>query len=126
MNYIMVIDDSPTIRTSVQSVIGDMGYPIEQAENGVDALNILGQQNFDLVVTDILMPKMDGFTLTKEIRSSERSRNIPVVIVTSMESETDKMRGLEVGANAYLIKSSFDQKHLIETIETLLGQRGRE
>jgi two-component system chemotaxis sensor kinase CheA len=89
----------------------------------VDALNILGQQNFDLVVTDILMPKMDGFTLTKEIRSSERTRNIPVVIVTSMESETDKRRGLEVGANAYLIKSSFDQKHLIETIETLLGQR---
>jgi len=99
------------------------GYQVVTAENGLDALNKLGQHRFDLVVSDILMPKMDGFTLTREIRNNERTKNLPVVIVTSMESETDKRRGLEVGADAYLVKSSFDQKHLIETIEILLGQR---
>ncbi len=123
---ILVVEDQVVTRQMEKSILEAAGYRVVTAENGVDALNMLGQESFDLVVTDILMPKMDGFTLTKEIRSSERTRNIPVVIVTSMESETDKMRGLEVGANAYLIKSSFDQKHLIETIETLLGQRGRE
>jgi two-component system chemotaxis sensor kinase CheA len=86
----------------------------------------LGQQDFDLVLTDILMPKMDGFALTKKIRSNEKTKDLPVVVVTSMESEEDKRRGLEAGANAYLVKSSFDQKHLIEIIETLLGKKGRQ
>jgi CheY-like chemotaxis protein len=104
-----------------KSILEAAGYQVVTAENGLDALNKLGQHRFDLVVTDILMPKMDGFTLTREIRGNERTKNLPVVIVTSMESETDKRRGLEVGADAYLVKSSFDQKLLIEAIETLLG-----
>jgi two-component system chemotaxis sensor kinase CheA len=69
---------------------------------------------------------MDGFTLTRKIRSNEKTKDLPVVVVTSMESQEDKRRGLEAGANAYLIKSSFDQKHLIETIETLLGKGSKQ
>jgi two-component system chemotaxis sensor kinase CheA len=72
------------------------------------------------------MPKMDGFTLTREIRANQRTKDLPVVIVSSMESEEDKLRGLEVGASAYLIKSSFDQKHLIETIEALLVKKSSQ
>jgi CheY-like chemotaxis protein len=120
---ILVVEDQVVTRQMEKSILEAAGYQVATAENGLDALNKLGQHRFDLVVTDILMPKMDGFTLTREIRGNERTKNLPVVIVTSMESETDKRRGLEVGADAYLVKSSFDQKLLIEAIETLLGTR---
>jgi CheY-like chemotaxis protein len=120
---ILVVEDQVVTRQMEKSILEAAGYQVVTAENGLDALNKLGQHRFDLVVTDILMPKMDGFTLTREIRGNERTKNLPVVIVSSMESETDKRRGLEVGADAYLVKSSFDQKHLIEAIETLLGTR---
>jgi two-component system chemotaxis sensor kinase CheA len=118
---ILVVEDQVVTRQMEKSILEAAGYQVVTAENGMDALNRLGQQDFDLVLTDILMPKMDGFTLTKKIRSNEKTKDLPVVVVSSMESEEDKRRGLEAGANAYLVKSSFDQKHLIETIETLLA-----
>jgi two-component system chemotaxis sensor kinase CheA len=124
-HLILVVEDQVVTRQMEKSILEAAGYQVVTAENGVDALNKLGQQDFDLVVTDILMPKMDGFTLTREIRSDERTKDLPVVIVSSMESEEDKLRGLEVGASAYLIKSSFDQKHLMETIEALLGKKSK-
>jgi chemotaxis protein histidine kinase CheA len=120
---ILVVEDQVVTRQMERSILEAAGYEVVTAENGLDALNKLRQQEFDLVVTDIRVPKMDGFTLTEEIRASERTRTLPVVIVTSMERERDKRRGLEVGADAYLVKSSFDQRNLINTIETLLGQR---
>jgi two-component system chemotaxis sensor kinase CheA len=119
---ILVVEDQVFTRQMEKSILEAAGYQVVTAENGLDALNRLGQQDFDLVLTDVLMPKMDGFTLTRKIRSDEKTKSLPVVVMTSMESEEDKRRGLEAGANAYLIKSGFDQKHLIETIETLLGK----
>ena len=123
---ILVVEDQVFTRQMEKSILEAAGYRVVTAENGLDALNRLGQQDFDLVLTDILMPKMDGFALTRKIRSNKKTKSLPVVVMTSMESEEDKRRGLEAGANAYLIKSSFDQKHLIETIETLLGKKGRQ
>jgi len=119
---ILVVEDQVVTRQMEKSILEAAGYQVVTAENGLDALKKLGQQDFDLVLTDILMPKMDGFTLTRKIRTNKKTKDLPVVVVTSMESEEDKRRGLEAGANAYLVKSSFDQKHLIETIETLLGK----
>ncbi|UCG21673.1 MAG: response regulator [Deltaproteobacteria bacterium] len=123
---ILVVEDQVVTRQMEKSILEAAGYQVVTAENGMDALNRLGQQDFDLVLTDVLMPKMDGFTLTRKIRSNERTKDLPVVVVTSMESEEDKRRGLEAGANAYLVKSSFDQKNLIETIETLLGEGSKQ
>ena len=123
---ILVVEDQVVTRQMEKSILEAAGYQVVTAENGMDALNRLGQHDFDLVLTDILMPKMDGFTLTRKIRSNERTKDLPVVVVTSMESEEDKRRGLEAGANAYLVKSSFDQKNLIETIETLLGEGSKQ
>ncbi|MGD8502763.1 MAG: response regulator [Syntrophobacterales bacterium] len=120
---ILVVEDQVVTRQMEKSILEAAGFRVVTAENGLDALEKLRQQSFDLVVTDILMPKMDGFTLTKEIRDNERTKNLPVVVVTSMEREADKRRGLEVGADAYLVKSSFDQIHLIDIIENLLGKR---
>jgi two-component system chemotaxis sensor kinase CheA len=123
---ILVVEDQVVTRQMEKSILEAAGYQVVTAENGLEALNILGQQGFDLVISDILMPKMDGFTLTREIRANERTKDLPVVIVSSMESEEDKLRGLEVGASAYLVKSSFDQKHLIQTIEALLGKKSSQ
>ena len=123
---ILVVEDQVVTRQMEKSILEAAGYQVVTAENGLDALNRLGQQDFDLVLTDILMPKMDGFTLTRKIRTNKKTRDLPVVVVTSMESDEDKRRGLEAGANAYLIKSRFNQKNLIETIETLLGKEGRD
>jgi two-component system chemotaxis sensor kinase CheA len=123
---VLVVEDQVVTRQMEKSILEAAGYQVVTAENGLDALNRLGQQDFDLVLTDMLMPKMDGFTLTRKIRSNKKTKDLPVVVVTSMESEEDKRRGLEAGANAYLIKSNFDQKHLIETIENLLGKGSKQ
>jgi two-component system, chemotaxis family, sensor kinase CheA len=72
------------------------------------------------VITDVDMPHMNGFLLTEAIRGSKRFKNLPVILVTGQESEEDKVRGMEAGANAYLLKSAFDQKALLETIGQLL------
>ncbi|MFP3870769.1 MAG: response regulator, partial [Syntrophobacteria bacterium] len=120
---ILVVEDQVVTRQMEKSILEAAGYRVVTAENGLDALTKLQEQDIDLVITDIQMPKMDGFALTRKIRSFHRTKDVPVVVVTSMEREEDKRRGLEVGADAYLIKSAFDQKNLIDIIEGLLGQK---
>jgi two-component system chemotaxis sensor kinase CheA len=90
------------------------------AVDGSDAWHLLQDSGADLVVSDVEMPKMDGFSLTETIRGSKRFRSLPVVLVTALESDRDRARGLEAGADAYLPKSNFDQKALLETIRQLL------
>src|SRR3546814_11287676 len=75
---------------------------------------LIMEQEADLVVSDVEMPRMDGFELTETIRGSKRLRNLPVVLVTARETEEDKLRGLQAGADAYLLKSAFDQTSLIQ------------
>lgn len=123
---ILVVEDQVVTRQMEKSILEAAGYEVVTAEHGVDALDKLNRHEVDLVVTDIQMPKMDGFRLTEKIRSGERTRDLPVIVVTSMDREDDRRRGLEAGADAYLVKSSFDQENLIDTIEILLGQRGEE
>ena len=123
---ILVVDDQAMTRQMEQSILEAAGYQVITAENGADALDKLEQLSCDLVVTDLHMPKMDGFTLTKEIRDNEKIRDLPIVIVAPTERQEDKRRGLEAGADAYLVKSSFDQREMIETIQTLLGQEAHQ
>jgi two-component system chemotaxis sensor kinase CheA len=83
-------------------------------------MTTLKTADLDLVVADIQMPRMDGFDLTAKIRSDEKLSELPLVLVTSLESRENIERGVEVGANAYILKSSFDQSNLLETIERLI------
>jgi two-component system chemotaxis sensor kinase CheA len=117
---LLVVDDVVTTRSLVKSVLGAAGYDVLTAVDGADAWRVLQEQGADVVVTDIEMPRMDGFELTRRIRASERFRNLPVVLVTGLESQLDKQRGVQAGANAYLIKSTFDQRSLCEAIGRLL------
>ncbi|HVO83418.1 MAG TPA: hybrid sensor histidine kinase/response regulator [Syntrophobacteria bacterium] len=119
---ILVVEDQVVTRQMEKSILEAAGYRVVTAENGLDAIEKLQQHQVDLVVTDIHMPHMDGFLLTERIRGDQATAALPVVVVTSLGQEEDRLRGLRAGANAYLIKSSFDQRLLIDTIETLLGK----
>ena len=117
---LIVADDSVTTRTLEKSILEAAGYDVMTAADGLEAWRLLQQKGADLVVSDVQMPQMDGFDLTQTIRNSPRFRKIPVILVTGRESETDKARGLDVGADAYLLKSAFDQTALLETIRQIL------
>ena len=97
------------------------GYQTDVAISGEEALDKVRTEQFDLVVTDIQMPGIDGFELTRRLRTMERYQDVPVVIVSSLARDEDKRRAMEVGAQAYIVKGSFDQGSLLSAIEALIG-----
>ena len=117
---VLVVDDSLTTRALEKSILEAAGYDVVVAADGASGWQTLQEHGADLVVSDVDMPRMDGFALTEVVRGSPRFRGLPVVLVTARESESDKARGAAVGADAYLGKSAFDQKNLLETIAQLL------
>lgn len=117
---ILVVDDSITTRQMERNILEAVGYRVRVAVDGVEAWTALKSEEFDLVVSDVDMPRMDGFELTARIRADRKLAELPVVLVTALEAREDKERGVEVGANAYIIKSSFDQSNLLEIIRRLI------
>ncbi|MBI3982280.1 MAG: response regulator [Gemmatimonadetes bacterium] len=118
---VLVVDDSLTTRTLEQSILEAAGYDVLTAVDGSDGWRVLQEQGCDLVVADIEMPRMDGFALCEAIRGSTRFKELPVVLVTALETPEHRARGLEVAADAYIGKSSFDQQNLLDIIKQLLG-----
>jgi two-component system, chemotaxis family, sensor kinase CheA len=117
---ILVAEDSITARTLLKNILEAAGYWVATAVDGVDAFTQVRSSEFDLVVSDVDMPRMSGFELTAKIRSDQKLAELPVVLVTALESRGDRERGIDVGANAYIIKRSFDQSNLLEVIHRLL------
>lgn len=117
---LLVVDDSVTTRTLVKAMLDAEGYTVTAAADGLEAWQLLQDQGADLVVSDVEMPRMDGFGLAEAIRGSARFRDLPVILMTSRESEKDRLHGMEVGATAYLPKSAFDQSNLIDAIRQIL------
>ncbi len=117
---VLVVDDSPTTRTLGKSILETAGFEVTVAVDGRDALRILEERGADLVLSDVEMPRLDGFALTQAIRSSRTLAKLPVVLMTGLGGERDKARGLEVGADAYLVKSAFDKDQLLDVILQLL------
>lgn len=118
---ILVVDDSLNTREIEKDVLEAHGYRITLAEDGLDGLQKARDGEFDAILTDVEMPQMDGFTLTATLRQDERYRHVPIIIITSREKEEDKRRGIQVGADAYIVKGDFDQSNLVETLQALLG-----
>lgn len=118
---ILVVDDSFNTREIEKDVLEAWGYHVTLAENGRDGLAKALAEPFDAVLTDVEMPVMDGFALTARLRENEAYRYRPIIIITSREKEADRRRGIEVGADAYIVKGSFDQNNLVETLQALLG-----
>ena len=117
---ILVVDDSLTTRNLEKNILETAGYEVKVATDGVEALSVLRSDGCDLIVADVLMPEMDGLELTATLKSDPRFGEIPIILVTSLESREDKQRGMEAGADAYIIKSTFDQTSLLQTIEQLI------
>lgn len=118
---VLIVDDSISTREIEKSIVEAHGYQVVVAGDGIEALERAREKNFDVIVTDIEMPRLDGFSLTEKLREDDRYRHTPIIIVTSREREEDKRRGILVGANAYIVKGSFDQTTLIDTIESLIA-----
>ncbi len=117
---VLVVEDSITTRTLLKNILESAGYHVTTAVDGVDALTTLKTTEIDLIVTDIDMPRMDGFDLTTTIRADMKLADLPVVLVTALESREDRERGITVGASAYIVKSSFDQSNLLDVVRRLL------
>ncbi|MBU1276508.1 MAG: response regulator [Proteobacteria bacterium] len=118
---VLVVDDSITTRTLEKNILETAGYRVRVASDGEEAWALVQRHGFDIVVSDVDMPRLDGCGLTARIKGEERYHDIPVVLVTSLDSEEDKLRGLRSGADAYITKSEFDQGDLLGTIERLIG-----
>jgi two-component system, chemotaxis family, sensor kinase CheA len=120
---VLVVEDSLTIRELQRSILEAAGYRVQTARDGRDALtHIDGESGIDLVVTDVEMPEMTGIQLTEAIRAHATCSALPVVIVTSLGGADDRQRGIDAGADAYMVKRKFDQHDLLETVERLVGR----
>ena len=117
---ILVAEDSITARTLLRNILQTAGYQVTTAVDGADAFAQARAGDFDLIVSDVDMPKMSGFELTRKIRDDEKLGELPVVLVTALESSEDRERGVDAGANAYIVKSSFDQSNLLEVVRKLV------
>ena len=114
------MDDSLTIRELEKSILESEGYQVEVAVDGLDAIEVLTKSNFDLVISDVEMPRMNGFELCKNLRERTEFRELPFIFVTTLSKEEEKRKGIEAGAQAYIVKGSFDQTVLLRTIKQLI------
>jgi two-component system sensor histidine kinase and response regulator WspE len=119
---VLVADDSITVREVERQLLRRLGHDVEVAVDGVDAWNQLCGGRFDLLVTDVDMPRMNGIELVRMLRRDPRFTNLPVAIVSYKDRAEDRAAGLEAGANAYLTKGSFQDQTFARTIADLIGE----
>ncbi|MBI1376729.1 MAG: response regulator [Frankiales bacterium] len=119
---VLVVEDSIGVRELQRTILEAAGYEVVTAVDGLDGADRLQQEPVDLVLSDVEMPGMDGFTLTRTIRRTRGWENVPVVIMTSRGDDADKRAGLDAGADAYLLKSEFDQHALVDAVRRLVGR----
>lgn len=116
---ILLVDDSPTVREGARRILSEAGFEVVEAENGVDALARAGRETFDLVSTDVMMPRMDGYELVRHLRELPAYRRTPIVMVSSLGEKMDKVRGFDAGADDYVTKP-FDRETLLAAVRNNL------
>jgi len=118
---ILIVEDSSTTRALIRAVIDELGdFETVEASTGFEALKMLPQEEYDLIITDINMPDINGLELINFVRTNDRYRNIPIIIVSTERSEEDKKRGMALGATAYVTKP-FQSFELQEAIKKIIG-----
>lgn len=117
---VLVVDDSITTRTLEKNILETAGFEVQVAIDGAEAWSMLGENEFDVVISDVEMPNMTGLELTVRIKQSNQLRQLPVILLTSLSKPEQQEAGLRAGADAYLIKSRFDQSELLRTIQSVL------
>lgn len=118
--HILIADDSITTRTLEKNILENKNYRVTIAVDGKEAWELLQKEKFALLITDVVMPNMDGFALTKAIKKSSHLKKLPVIIVTSLGSDIEKKQGIEAGADAYIVKSAFESGTLLELVRQLI------
>jgi len=119
---ILLVDDSRVTREMERRLLEDAGFLVLTAGDGEEALRALGEHAFDCVVTDIEMPGMDGFRLTRELRALPKFANLPIVVVSTRDRPEDRLQGMQAGADAYLTKQSLNAGELVEQVRRLAGR----
>ena len=117
---ILVVEDSLTARLELQRLLSEAGYEVIASSDGEDAWTHLEQEDIQLVISDVQMPRLDGFGLTRRIRASSSHRDLPVVLVTSLASADDVAQGAAAGADEYLVKGSYSREALLQAVERLV------
>jgi two-component system, chemotaxis family, sensor histidine kinase and response regulator WspE len=120
--HVLVVEDSLTVRELERKLLEKRGYTVTVAVDGMDGWNALRSTHFDLVVTDIDMPRMDGIELVTLIKRDALLKNIPVMIVSYKDRDEDRRRGLDAGADYYLAKGSFHDEALLDAVHDLIGE----
>jgi two-component system chemotaxis sensor kinase CheA len=117
---ILLVEDSITTRVLLKNILELAGFDVITAVDGVEALLLLKSHNISLIVSDIDMPHMNGLELTQKIRKTKKYENLPIILLTGRESQEDYEKGLDSGANAYVLKSNFDSANILEVIRRLV------
>ncbi|MEL7509594.1 MAG: response regulator, partial [Cyanobacteria bacterium J06554_1] len=117
---ILLVEDSPPVRIQEKRLFEGAGYTVVTATNGLEGYNMLQTGGFDAVVSDVEMPLLDGFSLVSKIRQQQEYNELPIILVTTLDSEADRQRGADAGANAYILKGRFNQEALLDTLEKLI------
>jgi two-component system sensor histidine kinase and response regulator WspE len=119
---VLVVDDSLTVRELERKLLDQAGYVVETAVDGIEGWNMVRSGRFDLAVTDVDMPRMDGIELVRLIKGDPNLGSLPVMIVSYKDEEIDRRRGLEAGADYYLPKAGFDDETLLQAVRDLIGE----
>jgi len=117
---ILLVEDSISTRTQEKRILESASYEVVIAVDGVDAWNKLNSRTFDAIVSDIQMPNMDGWALTEKIRKDKKYKELPVILVTALSSDEDRKKGVELGADAYINKPTFDQTTFLDILKRLI------
>ncbi len=122
---VLVVDDSPTVREVERQLLARLGYEVETAQDGADGLIALRNGAYDLLVSDVDMPRMTGIELVRAVRAEPRFAGLPIIIVSYKDREEDRLAGLDAGANAYLTKGAFQDETFATTVRDLIGEATR-
>ena len=120
IQHILVVEDSVSTRDIEKSILESYGYKVDIASDGIEGWEKTRKIRYDLIITDIEMPRMNGFALTEKLRQEENYQHVPIIIVSSRDQEEDKRKGIQVGADAYIVKGGFEQSNLLSTIQSLI------
>jgi len=118
---VLLVDDSLVTREMERRLLEDAGFKVAAASDADEALSLLSETAFDCVVTDIEMPGMDGFELTAQLRAMEHFAHLPIIVVSTRDRPEDRLRGLKVGADAYLTKQGLNAGELVDLVRRLSG-----
>ena len=118
---VLIVDDEEVIRKFLKIHLAKLGYEVREAADGEQAIEQLGIDDFDLLICDILMPKKDGWEVIKEVKSNSRTRNIPVILLTAKNEDSDMFKGYDLGANYYMTKP-FTKAQLFYGLKLMLDE----